>query len=56
MLGVRAYSRVKTITFNEQFLSRHYRLRYNTMKRVTEYQSKADGDSTAWKAIIAYHL
>ena len=38
--------RAEAIRFNQQFFSRHYDLRYNTMKRMTEYRRK-DGPAAA---------
>jgi hypothetical protein len=37
--GAAAY-RANAILFNENFLNEHYLLRYNTMKRITEYRPK----------------
>lgn len=38
--------RAEAIRFNQQFFGRHYDLRYNTMKRMTEYRRK-DGPAAA---------
>jgi len=48
--------RADAINFNEQFLNRHYRLRYNTMKRTTEYQSKAEGEAALWQPLTERDL
>ena len=41
--------RADAIRFNRQFLSRHYDLRYNILKRTTEYRRKASAD--AWQPV-----
>ncbi len=42
--------RADAIRFNQQFLSRHYELRYNILKRTTEYRRKESGGGD-WQAV-----
>ena len=42
--------RADAIKFNERFIDSHYRLRYNTLKRATEFRPK-DGAGAAWRPL-----
>ena len=47
--------RAEAIRFNERFLSSNYDLRFNTMKRATEFRRRGDHSATAWQPMDERH-
>ena len=46
-----AASRQRIVCFNEQFLDKHYELRYNMLKGITEVRSKSGGGDVPWQPL-----
>ena len=47
--------RAEAIRFNEEFLNTHYDLRFNTLKRATEFRRRGDDSADAWQPMDERH-